>query len=407
MIISGNLLVADDSGVCRLEPGTIRLEGETISEIQWGEINSKADHGGEGFLITPGFVDTHLHLPQFGLMGAHGMPLLRWLNECTFPAEAKWADASFAESMTEYVARQLLAHGTTTIAAYATVHYESVRAAIGVLQRIGLRGVVGQVLMNREAPDQLCRSATQLLDEASRLQEEFPSSPDKISAAVTPRFAISCTEDLLAGAGELASATGAIIQSHLAETEAEIEYVRELFGGKSYASVYQDAGLLNDRSIYGHGIHLSPQERCVISRSGVVIAHCPTANSFLRSGTMQRGQWLKEKIRLSIGSDIGAGYERSMVRVGRAMIEAASSIGTEFPSAAEAWYAITAGNAAALGLAKVGKIEIGAVADLVVALPDLPWLDGGADPLSMAMFAWNDRWVENVVLRGKPVLNAC
>ena len=121
------------------------------------------------------------------------------------------------------------------------------------------------------------------------------------------------------------------------------------------------------------------------------------------------GQWidpqaLSSGVRVSLGSDIGAGYQRSMVRVAAAMIEAAALIGDDFPSAAQAWYWITAGNAAVLGLSGIGSIEVGGGADLVIARPDVAWLADGADPLAMAMWAWDDRWIEEVVLRGQPVL---
>ena len=152
MIVTGNLLVSDQARYCSLRPGTIRIVEGVIEDIQWDEISTNADAGGQDYLITPGFVDAHLHLPQFDLIGAHGMPLLKWLSEATFPAEAKWADVDYAKEMTGRVAKQLISHGTTAIAAYATVHHASAIAAIETLQSIGMHGVVGQVLMDRNAP---------------------------------------------------------------------------------------------------------------------------------------------------------------------------------------------------------------------------------------------------------------
>ena len=118
---------------------------------------------------------------------------------------------------------------------------------------------------------------------------------------------------------------------------------------------------------------------------------------------MQRERLLQDSVSLALGSDIGAGYERSMVRVGRAMIEAASLLGKSFPSAATAWHTITAGNADALGWSDVGRLRVGGTADVVVVGPDLPWLDQCVDPLSMLMFAWDDRWIRHVLLRGQVV----
>jgi guanine deaminase len=400
MILAGQLLIDDDAGRCTVRPGFVRVEGETISEVVTGDIPKQADLGGERTLISPGFIDAHLHLPQFDMIGAHGIPLLRWLSDITFPAEIKWEDVNVAKEMTHRVVAQLLSKGTTGICAYATVHHESARAAIEVARDAGLHGVIGQVLMNREAPETLCRQTNQLLDEAARLGDLFP--PDqRMAAAVTPRFAISCSNDLLTGAGRLAREQGSMIQSHLAETVNECDLVEKLFDGRTYVDVYRQAGLLSDRSIYGHGIHLDADDRASLQQAGAIVAHCPTANSFLRSGTMDRVALLRDSVKLAVGSDIGAGYERSMVRVARAMIEAAASIGGDYPDAAAAWHAITAGNADALGWADAGRLKAGAVADLLVVEPSIPWLDSPVDPLAMLMFAWDDRWLKRTMLRGR------
>jgi guanine deaminase len=206
---------------------------------------------------------------------------------------------------------------------------------------------------------------------------------------------------LLDGAAKLAEQQGALIQSHLAETEIECDLVRTTFDGRRYVEVYRDWNLLTPRSYFGHGIYLNQQDRAMIALAGARIVHCPTANSFLRSGTMNRHELLADGIELALGSDIGAGYERSMVRVARAMIESAASIGAHFPSAAEAWYAITAGNADSLGWSDAGRLNVGAAADLVVIEPDIPWLDGRHDPLARLMFSWDDRWLRRTMLRGR------
>jgi guanine deaminase len=304
--------------------------------------------------------------------------------------------------MTRRVISQLLSTGTTAICAYATVHHDSARAALQLARDAGMRGVLGQALMNRHAPPELCRHADQLLDEAARLGELFPAGR-RLAAAVTPRFAISCSEDLLAGAGKLAREQGSMIQSHLAETVDECEGVKQLFGTASYVDVYAQAGLVCERSVYGHGIHLAADERKMLHAAGAIIAHCPTANSFLRSGTMDRNLLLRDSVKLAIGSDIGAGYERSMVRVARAMIEAAASLGDGYPDAATAWHSITAGNADALGWKDAGRLKAGVPADLLVIEPTIPWLEATSDPLSILMFAWDDRWLKQTMLRGKCV----
>ena len=260
MILAGHLLIDNGAGRCTVSPGFVRVDGEQIVEVVTGEIPRQADIGGEQTLISPGFIDAHLHLPQFDMIGAHGIPLLSWLSDITFPAELKWEDVNVAREMTDRVVNQLLSKGTTGICAYATVHHEAARAAIEVATEAGLRGVIGQVLMNREAPEALCRPTNQLLDEAARLGDLFPAH-QRMAAAVTPRFAIACSDDLLAGAGRLAREQGSMVQSHLAETVSECELVERLFDGRSYVDVYRQAGLLCDRAIFGHGIHLDADDR--------------------------------------------------------------------------------------------------------------------------------------------------
>lgn len=401
MILAGQLLLNDEAnpGQVRLASGYLRLDGEVIAEVVEGEVPGNIDAGGSGCLICPGFIDAHLHLPQFDTMGAHGLPLLRWLDEVTFPAERKWEDADYAAGMTRRVVRQLLAHGTTAICAYATVHHDGTLAALDTAREMGMRGLIGQTLIDRNAPGFLSRPMDQLIDETADLLDRYPTG-GRLAAAVTPRFAVSCTPELLAAAGALAEQRSAYVQSHLAETIPECELIAELFPGRSYVQAYEDTGLLTERSIYGHGIYLNEADRQALSDAQATVAHCPTANSFLRSGTMNRISLITDDVRVAVGSDIGGGYERSMVRVARAMVEAASTLGEHYPSAAEAWWHITAGNADALGWRGAGRLSVGAPADLLVIEPDIAWLVASVAPLDMLLWAWDDRWVKRTLLQG-------
>lgn len=392
-------------GRCRIAPGMVRIRDGRIDEVVEGELSASADAGGPQYLVSPGFVDTHLHLPQFDMIGAHGLPLLQWLSNVTFHAEAKWADADYAAAMVWRAVSQCFSFGTTAICAYSSVHHDATAAALRVASDAGMRGVIGQVLMDQQAPESLCRPAAQLIEETRKLLDRFPPG-SSMAAAVTPRFAITCSAELLAGAGRLASERSAIVQTHLAETIPECQRVSELFDGLSYVDVYDRAGLMGPRSIFGHGIYLNEVDRRRIATANGIIAHCPTANSFLRSGTMRRESLIKDNVAVTLASDIGAGYERSMVRVGRAMIEAAASLGDHYPDAAAAWHAITTGNANLLGWTDLGRIAAGAAADLVLIKPNIPWLDGTVDPLSQLMFAWDDRWIERTWVRGDTVFQS-
>lgn len=411
MILAGTLLLPDPTGHrpgLRLSQGWLRTDGGRIVEVHEGGFPASFDHGGDGCLISPGFVDTHLHLPQFDLIGAHGMPLLDWLDRVTFPNEARWADAGYAADMTERVLDQLVSVGTTSFAAYATVHHEATRRALVACARRSLRAVVGQVLIDQEAPDPMLRAADECITETEVLLNDWPSRPERraegnrVCTAVTPRFAITCSEALLKAAGDLARKHDAYVQTHLAEMLPELEAVARLHGGPDYTSVYHRAGLLTPRTILGHCIYLSDTERELLAEAGSVAAHCPTANSFLRSGTMDRKQLLDAGVTLSLGSDIGGGYERSMIRVARAMIEAAFHASPEAPPphASEAWWQITAGNADALGWPDTGRIQENAEADLAILRPDVPW-QTAHDPLGMVTFAYDDRWLEVTIVNGE------
>ncbi len=391
---------AEQRNAVRIIPGYLRIEGNRIAEVVEGEISERADLGGPDYLICPGFIDTHLHLPQFDMIGSHGLPLLQWLDEVTFPSERRWEDPDYARTMTNRVIDQCFAHGTTSICAYATVHHSGAVAALEVAQQRNVRGVIGQVLMDRQAPDYLLRPAQLQIDETRRLLDRFPPGAS-LAAAVTPRFAVSCTGELMNAAGELAKERDAVIQTHLAETLQECDLVQNLFGGVSYTDLYRDAGLLTPRSIFGHGIYLDSSDCKKIADADSIIAHCPTANSFLRSGTMNRAALLQSSVKLALGSDIGAGYERSMIRVARAMIEAASSLGESFPSAAEALWQITHGNALALGWPDRDRFSSDEQADVLVIQPNVVWLYGEVDPLSKLMFSWDDRWLKTTIVAGE------
>jgi guanine deaminase len=272
VILGGCLILPGPGNTVVLRPGAVQIDGGHIARVFDAREAPKPDLGGDDCIISPGFVDAHLHLPQFDSIGLSGMTLLDWLSSAIFPAEAKWADEQYAAEMTRRVVRQLHSHGTTGVAAYATVHHEATVGAMRVLAEAGFEGIIGQVLMDREAPPELIRPARQLLAEAARL-----ATVGRMRPAVTPRFALSCSGELLSGAGGLAAATGWPIQTHLAETWLECERVAELFDGATYTEVYRRAGLLTPRTILAHGIHLDATARVAIADAKAVVAHCPVA----------------------------------------------------------------------------------------------------------------------------------
>lgn len=423
MIIEGHLLLPGPGGAdARLAHGRLRVEAGRIAEVlltpefERGPGSPAADLGGPRCVVAPGFVDAHVHLPQFACVGVDGVTLLQWLERAVFPAEARWSDADIAGEVATRACRRFVAAGTTGIAAYATVHHAGTRAAIEAVRTAGLRGLVGQVLMDQRAPAELLRPAADLLREAAALGEAYPPGRGRVESAVTPRFAVSCSRPLLEGAGGLARATGAAVQTHLSETLEECAVVRELHAGgpdPTYTGVYERAGLLGRRSIFGHGIWLSNGEKATLASTGSVVAHCPEANIFLQSGTMDRAGHRRAGIRVALGSDVAGGPDVSMVRVARAMIETAKHRRlvdgvTPVPAAAEAWGQITHVNADALGWEDSGRLKPGAWADLLVIDPSRgshaePDWDRSVDPLSVLLYGWDEAWIAARLVEGRQV----
>lgn len=396
--IRGRLLLPSADGVA-LTPGSLQVREGVIERINTTDASPGCDLGSADHVILPGFVDAHVHLPQFDSIGIDGLELLGWLDRVIFPAEARWADVGYASEMAGRVARRLLSFGTTGVGAYATAHPDSAQAALDQLASHGLCGHVGQVLMDQNAPPELCLGAAEALGSAANQR-----SRGRMRPAVTPRFAVSCTPALLRGAAELARGTGWFIQTHCAETPAECALVADIHEGRSYVDVYRQSGLLTPRTLLAHSIWLDHADRGVLAETGSVAVHCPTANRFLHAGVFDRTRARRQGVRMAIGSDVAGGPDRSMVRVARAMIDAAKQAGAgvaDRPSAAECWWQITAGNAQALGLPDVGVLAPGMSADLVIARPDIPWTDS-PDPLSTLLYAWDDRWIEHVLVRGRP-----
>ncbi|MBX3408332.1 MAG: amidohydrolase family protein [Phycisphaeraceae bacterium] len=402
--IAGTLMVPHGAEGVRLVEGTLFVREGRVEGMREGPPAAAPDMGGEGWLVLPGLADCHLHLPQFDSIGADGLELLDWLESVIFPAEMRWADTDFAREMSLRAARELLSFGTTAVGAYATVHHEGTQAAIDALASLGMRGVVGQVLMDQNAPGDLLVPASAALSQAMALR-----GCGGVMPAVTPRFAVSCSEKLLRGAGELAAKTGWMIQTHLAETERECDFVRAIHGA-SYVEVYRAAGLLTPGTLLGHGIHLDERDLSTLAASGAGIAHCPTANTFLNAGEFRLAATLHAGVGVCVGSDVGAGPDRSMVRVARAMLETAKRVALKDastpPTASWCWWRITGGNAAALGIAQGGTLVAGAPADLVLVLPTTDAWTRAADALSALLYSWDDRWIKATLTGGRRVFEA-
>jgi guanine deaminase len=259
--------------------------------------------------ILPGLVDLHSHLPQYEAVAMDGLPLLPWLETHIFPAEMRFEAPGVAARAARTYFQDQLALGVTTTVVYCSVHAEATHRAFEAAEACGIRGVLGKVMMDRNAPEGLVETTAASLAESEELCAAWHGRDGgRLQYAFTPRFAPTCTRELLQGAAQLAQRHGAYIQTHLSENLQELAWVKELFPeARNYTDVYARAGLLGSRTLLGHGIHLAPEEREAIRAAGATIVHCPRSNAFLSSGIMPLRRWLQEGLSVGLGTDVGAG----------------------------------------------------------------------------------------------------
>jgi len=396
MLLHGRLLLDPDEPP---EPGWIRLDGARIADIQPGDPPERPDLGDAETLISPGFIDAHLHLPQVHAAGCDGLDLLQWLDDVIYPAEQRWADQTVARNDVRLAFNRLLTAGTLGFAGYGTTHPWSVMCAVDVARSLPLRCHVGQVLMDRSAPPPLLNQP---------LDTDIIHDAVSVSRSINPRFAVACSDDMLQRSAQLAG-DDLFIQTHLAESRRECDTVLAQFpDDEHYTSIYDRHGLLTPRTLLAHGVHLSDHEWALIAQRDAVVVHCPTANTFLQAGVFNLDAAREHGVRVALGSDVAAGPDISMPRVARAMIETAKMRamvhdgsrrhGQPFiPSPADAWRQITADNAAALGWDDQGRLEVGCRADLLLIKADVSMDE---HLLGRVLYTWKDTYITHRILNG-------
>jgi guanine deaminase len=333
-------------------------------------------------VVLPGLVDTHAHLPQLPNAGlGFALDLLTWLDQLTFPTERSWSDPAVAERLAPAIFRAFAAAGTTTVLAYGVVYEAAMDAAFRAAEAHGIRAILGKVMMDRLTYDPTIEPSTILdrtLRESAALIERWHGAADgRLGYAVTPRFAVSCTADLLRESAALAQATGTWWQSHASEDSGEIAEVTRLFPEASdYLDVYDRAGALGPRSVLAHAIHLSPRELARIVETGTRVSHCPASNLFIGAGVMPLSRWLEAGVVVGLGSDVSGGPDPSIFGVMRA--GAFSQMGlrvlgheTRPPLTPLDWLRLgTLEGARSLGLDdRIGSLEAGKQADIILVDP--------------------------------------
>ena len=361
-------------------------------------------------LITAGFVDAHMHYPQTGIIASWGKQLIDWLNTYTFPEESRFGDKTYADDVADRALDLALAHGTTTLTSFCTIHPQSVDAFFEAAAARNMAVVAGKTCMDRNAPDSLRDTAKTAYDDSKALLEKWHGK-GRATYAITPRFSPTSTPDQLTALGALwAEHPYCLMQTHLSEQLPEIAWMRTLFpNARDYLDTYEAFGLLGTNGLYGHAIHLEDREIARLSEMDAAVVHCPTSNTFIGSGLFDLMGLAKASISIGLATDTGGGSSFSMLRTMAAAYEIGQLRGTALHPAQLMWLA-TEGSADALKMSgKIGHLGAGAAADITVL--DLASTSAIAQRSGRAKDVWDalfptimmgdDRAIKDVWIAGK------
>lgn len=368
--------VYERDGIVLVKNGLIETVGPAASVASLIPQGLEIDHH-PGCLISAGFVDTHVHYVQTGMIGAPGGQLLDWLDRYTFPAEQEFRDKAPADRVARTFCNELIRNGTTGALVFCATFPQSVDALFEEAAKRNLRLIAGKTLMDRNAPGALLDTAQQGYDESKSLLAKWHGK-GRALYAITPRFAITSTPAQLEAAGALwREHPGAYVHTHIAENPREIDEVARLFPDRAdYFDVYAHHGLAGERAVFAHGVHLREDDFCHCHDTGTSLSHCPTSNLFLGSGffSVAKAKKPERPVCVGLGTDIGAGTSFSLLQTLNETYKVSQFDGAPL-DAIRAFYLATLGGAEALRLDdKIGSIKPGLEADLVV-------LDPAATPL--------------------------
>ena len=363
-------------------------------------------------LICPGFIDAHIHYPQTGMIASYGEQLLEWLNNYTFPVEQDFEDVAHARDVAEVFLTELLRNGTTTAMVFGTVHPESVDAFFEAAEARQLRMIAGKVLMDRNAPEYLLDTPASGYADSKALIERWHGK-GRLHYAVTPRFALTSSDEQLTLAGQLLQEhSGLYLHSHLSENAEEVAWVKQLFPDRDgYLDVYDHFHLLGERSVFAHGIHLTDTEYRRLADTGTVIAFCPSSNLFLGSGLFDLKAMEAYQVQVGLGTDVGAGTSFSILETLSDAYKV-TQLQKYSLSPFKSLYLSTLGNARSLSLDdKIGNFAPGKEADFVVldyhATPLMGYRMARARSIEERLFVMmtlgDDRVVRQTFALGEPV----
>jgi len=408
--ISKDAFVEYRDGALRVdEDGRVAFIGD------WGDLSEEQKYGVREIdefhnrIIIPGLVDAHLHLSQFDTMGIYAKDLLRWLNEYIFLTENRFKDAEYAHDVAKRFFRKVLSNGTTLAGVYSSIHHGATDIAFEEAANAGIKVILGKVMMNQNSPEYLSEETETSIRQSIELCEKWNGYDEwRFHYAFTPRFAVSCSFDLMKEVGRLARSHDAYIQTHLSENKEEVKLIGRLYPDHaSYTDVYNQAGILTPKTIMAHAIHLEEEEYKILADSGTKVAHCPDSNFFLKSGRMDIYKMDEHNIPYALGSDIGAGTTLSMMRIMKMMDYMQARVHV---NPTKLFYHATLGGAEAFGMGdRTGNLETGKDADFLVLDPanvDASFRIAehtAQEILSFLVYQGGERAVKNTYIRGRKV----
>lgn len=352
-------------GVIGVEDGIIIAVGDySVVKQQITAEDKLVDYSNK--LITPGFIDAHMHATQTSAVSAYGEKLLTWLNNYVFPSEVAFKSDISARREYEILLNQLFKNGTTSICAYLPNSYDGADVLFEITHKYNMRVIMGNTIMT-DGNDELITSPATSMKISEKLYQKWHNT-GRISYALTPRFALSCTEETLKLCQDFVHTHPDVyIQSHLCENKNEIQDTLAKFPwADDYLAVYEKYDLVNDKSIYGHCIHLSDSEWSRMVDKGAILANCPTSNNYLGSGLFRYDIAIEKNAKFALATDWAAGNTLSMLRVMDDSYKVAMLNSFKLETLTR-WYSATLGSAQALQLDQyIGSLEIGKEADFIV-----------------------------------------
>lgn len=418
----------------------LTLEHSSAANLSGAEVEIIDISENENRFFFPGFIDTHIHAPQFPNNGIFGnSTLLDWLDIYTFPLESNFKNLDFAKEIYTKVILRTLGYGTTTASYYATIHTDASNLLADLALQLGQRSFIGKVCMDQNSPDHYIEteeeSKVSTLEVIDHIKSRNPTK-DLVNPVLTPRFAGSCTENLLNWLGDLRKSGDYHCQTHLSENHKEIEWITGMFPDYDhYTDIYHKNNLLSSKTVLAHCIHLSDDEMNILRLTGSGVSHCPTSNSSITSGEA-RVRWLLDNdINVSLGTDCSGGFTPSILEVAKHALLVSrhlvmkSSNETEKLSSSDVLYLATMGGARVLQIDdKVGCFKKGLKFD--AQLINLSCEDSNVDTFSFQNPNWGklpideskkkfsdllDKWlfngdnrnIEKVFVNGRAVINRC